>query len=120
MSPSGPQAAEDGEGVLRSNLPDHLTTGLDVDARTRGRLAGEPLGEGARLVLVDGSDEDVRPAPHHLEPFGLEAVGERDRVRVGRELYPHLQLRESGRERLGRLTLLETRVLRAALLVRSR
>ncbi len=70
---------------------------------------------GARVVLGVRSDEQERPAPDHVQPILLEAVGEVARLAVRRQLQPHLPERTPARTGLRLLGLLEALALRLAL-----
>src|SRR5256885_11445423 len=69
---SGPQASEDGEGVLGSRFPDELAARLRLSVQARRECLGVLLGGRAH-------DEVVEPA-NGVVPLALEGLRQRPRL----------------------------------------
>ena len=92
------QAAEDGKGVLRHDLPDELAACLD--------LAVDALGEGLGLLAGPRAHDDVRPAPYDVVAVRLQLVCESVGLVMRGALHTHFP----GGEAAGNELLLDVRL----------
>src|SRR6187551_573469 len=110
------EAAEKGERVPGSDLPDHPAARLDLDLRAVGRLAPKPLGKSPGVVLVRRPGEQEGVPADDRDSLRFEAFGQGLGVLVGVQFDADLPLGGPGLRRFGGFALLKPLVLLGDLL----